>query len=423
MKYSKWLESAIHQRHIKFYSYNDFSIFEEIGDGGFGTVHRSKWKTNGLIIALKKLKDHSDEKTNERFIKELKNLQEVCDHSNIIKFYGITRDLQDRLYMVLQFANGGNLRAHLKKKFPKLEWTDKFRMGREISEGLVFLHQNKIIHLDLHSKNILVHENKMLIADFGLSKQMDDKSITSKPPGMIAYIDPQCLRMENSKVTPYRRNEKSDTYSFGVILWEISSGRPPCPTQMFKDEREKPVEGTPFSYVELYQKCWDDNPTKRPTMDQVSKKLKTLSEDPTITNYIYICNQRVARSILNESERLDSPNNSIENINMDKHEGGQNEPNDSNQGYSDDDTIEFSLLEVIQIRVKTKTIKAVDQFWNFFTMYFLNTGFLWVFQPNARDIIGCGRCGGFWLGNNKKMRIPSNYLSSITYISSKFKYL
>ncbi|CAG8693685.1 4334_t:CDS:2, partial [Cetraspora pellucida] len=71
MKYSKWLESAIHQRHIKSYCYNDFSIFEEIGDGGFGTVHRSKWKTNGLIIALKKLKeDHSDEKSNERFIKE-----------------------------------------------------------------------------------------------------------------------------------------------------------------------------------------------------------------------------------------------------------------------------------------------------------------------------------------------------------------
>ncbi|CAG8848974.1 10256_t:CDS:2, partial [Racocetra persica] len=75
--------------------------------------------------------------------------------------------------LILQLAAEGNLREYLRRNFLKLDWSDKLRFAQEIAEGLLFLHDNGIFHRDLHSKNILVHNRRMLIADFGVSKHMD----------------------------------------------------------------------------------------------------------------------------------------------------------------------------------------------------------------------------------------------------------
>ncbi|RIB16309.1 hypothetical protein C2G38_2190335 [Gigaspora rosea] len=75
-----------------------------------------------------------NEKTTQRFVKELKNLQKACMHPNIIGFYGIG----DFIIWILQLqlANNGDLREYLKINSSKLEWTDKLRMAREILDGL-----------------------------------------------------------------------------------------------------------------------------------------------------------------------------------------------------------------------------------------------------------------------------------------------
>ncbi|RIB16229.1 hypothetical protein C2G38_2091434 [Gigaspora rosea] len=127
--------------------------------------------------------------------------------------------------MVLQYADGGNLQNYLKAK--KTRWTDKLSIAKEIACGLSYLHDNNIIHKDLHPKNILIHQGKPKIADFGLSKQINEVSMTSNSnfedlKGVLQYTEPQCLIDGKDK-----RNKKSDVYSFGVILWEISSGIPP----------------------------------------------------------------------------------------------------------------------------------------------------------------------------------------------------
>ncbi|POG76893.1 kinase-like domain-containing protein, partial [Rhizophagus irregularis DAOM 181602=DAOM 197198] len=109
------------------------------------------------------------------------------------------------------------------------------------------------------------------LADFGLSKRIDETSKSqSKLLGMIPYIDPKILMDNNLK-----SNEKSDIYSIGVLLWEISSGKPPFHEEKYdfnlmykisQGRREIIVPNTPNDYSNLYTECWNNEPSKRPTI-------------------------------------------------------------------------------------------------------------------------------------------------------------
>ncbi|KAF0510163.1 kinase-like protein [Gigaspora margarita] len=226
----EWLEKAISDGHINYLEYKKFTDPTEIGSGVDTSI---------------------DEKAIKDFINELKLLRKVYYHPNIITFYGITKDSSGYYNIVLQYADDRTLREYLKMNFTQLQWTDKLRIAKEIAFGLLFLHNNNIIHKDLHSKNNLIHQKQPKIADFGLSKQINEISMTpnSIVHGIPAYIEPKYFNDHK-----YKRDNKSDVYSFGVILWEILSGRPPFQSfesiyaltiHIFKGNREKPIEGTP----------------------------------------------------------------------------------------------------------------------------------------------------------------------------------
>src|SRR5437667_3701494 len=120
-----------------------------------------------------------------------------------------------------------------------------------------------------------------MIADLGLSKQLTvEVASNSTVYGMPAYVEPQCYKNDG-----YVRNKKSDVYSLGVLLWEITSGCPPFSNvpyytliyKIVKGFREQPMNDTPSDYVNLYQKCWDDDPNLRPIIDDIFNMLETIS--------------------------------------------------------------------------------------------------------------------------------------------------
>src|SRR6185369_1230858 len=102
----------------------------------------------------------------------------------------------------------------------------------------------------------------------------------------MAYIDPQRFKGKS-----FVKNEKSDIYALGVILWELSSGKTPfehldsysLPFEIKNGQREKSVDGTPSEYVKLYTDCWDEDPEKRPTIEFVMETLNGITWRTTIS--------------------------------------------------------------------------------------------------------------------------------------------
>src|SRR6266498_2994797 len=128
--------------------------------------------------------------------------------------------------MVLEHASDGSLRDYLKKKFSKLKWEDKLEILLNIIHNLEFIHDKNYIHKDLHSGNILqFYYNGRIdtkITDLGLAQLVDNSNSPDSISvcGVLPYIAPEIL---NGK--PYTK--ASDIYSFGIIMIEVSTGKPP----------------------------------------------------------------------------------------------------------------------------------------------------------------------------------------------------
>ncbi|CAB4431283.1 unnamed protein product [Rhizophagus irregularis] len=177
----EWIEEKIRNEYIRYFEYDKFSQVNEIDRGAFGKVNKANLTDTGLVALKILFSENSKEEFNEannEFVTELKLLREVDYHSNINRILGITKD-SGYYMLVLEYANEGNLRDYLEKN-SALEWNYKIQMALDIASGLKFLHSKEIIHRDLHSKNILVNNGKLLIADFGLSKKWTEVTTNSK---------------------------------------------------------------------------------------------------------------------------------------------------------------------------------------------------------------------------------------------------
>ncbi|CAB4379571.1 unnamed protein product [Rhizophagus irregularis] len=252
-----WIEEALTKEYFKYYEFENFKHIQEIGSGTFGKVYRANWKNFEHYLALKSFFKPSNI-TIKEIVNELKLQRDVNFHANIIRYYGITK---------LESEN-------------KIDQTKNYLLVMECADGacsVSFLHDEGIVHRDLHSCNVLVHQNSIKLADFGISKRIDEAVETSnsksKLLGMVPYIDPRILLFNNLKL-----NEKSDVYSIGVLLWEISSGNPPFHEESNKSSliyeilygrREKIIPNTPNDYSNLYTECWKGKPNNRPFMHEV----------------------------------------------------------------------------------------------------------------------------------------------------------
>ncbi|CAG8836902.1 43708_t:CDS:2, partial [Gigaspora margarita] len=167
----------IKEHKLKEIPYNYIEVIKILGRGGFGTVYQARFNTL-RNVAIKEIEGATKDKKDQKlFLNEIKRLNE-SNHKRIIKFYGISLDKEKQAcYLVMEFANNGTLREYLQKN--KLEWPYKIQLASQITEGMSYLHSVEIIHHDLHTLNILIHNGNVKISDFGISKNLNSIVATS----------------------------------------------------------------------------------------------------------------------------------------------------------------------------------------------------------------------------------------------------
>ncbi|GLT69400.1 hypothetical protein SLA2020_415550 [Shorea laevis] len=227
-------------------STNNFNPENLLGQGGFGPVYRGTLQT-GQEIAVKRLSRASgqgvDEFKNEVFV--ISNLQ----HRNLVKLLGCCVEGEEKI-LVYEYMPNNSLDTYLFDLLKKelLDWRKRFNIIEGISQGVLYLHRHsrlRIIHRDLKASNILLDEElQPKISDFGLARifgDKEDQANTKRVVGTYGYMPPE-YAMEGLF------SEKSDVYSYGVLLLEIVSGR--RNTSFYNDEH--------LSLVGYAWKLWNE---------------------------------------------------------------------------------------------------------------------------------------------------------------------
>eukprot|EP01125_Pyxidicula_operculata_P011723 TRINITY_DN383_c1_g1_i1.p1 TRINITY_DN383_c1_g1~~TRINITY_DN383_c1_g1_i1.p1 ORF type:complete len:569 (-),score=52.98 TRINITY_DN383_c1_g1_i1:53-1759(-) len=274
---------------IRVIPFDDINLNFIIGTGGFGSVYRADLKNTGQVVAAKKLNLAGSIKTDDpesldmlaSFAAEIKIMASI-EHPNLLPLIGISLDVQtEDILLLTPFVENGSLGSVLfkyKKKFP---YQEKVRIMSEIAYGMHYLHsiRPRVIHRDLKSDNVLLTVNYTVkICDFGLSKMVQKYSKTMTTSGTPHYLAPEAV--EKGKFS-----EKSDVFSYGIILWEIYAERRPFEDLnafqiMYAVVTEKRRPEIPIScpseYTSLINDCLAHEPSERPNFKKIIEELKVM---------------------------------------------------------------------------------------------------------------------------------------------------
>ncbi|XP_028757505.1 G-type lectin S-receptor-like serine/threonine-protein kinase At5g35370 [Neltuma alba] len=194
-----------------------------IGSGGFGAVFKGQLPDK-TVVAVKKIVNMGNQGKKD-FCTEIAIIGNI-HHVNLVKLKGFCAEGRQRL-LIYEYMNRGSLDRTLFGGGPVLEWQERFDIALGTARGLAYLHggcEQKIIHCDIKPENILLHDHfQAKISDFGLSKLLspEQSGLFTTMRGTRGYLAPEWLT--NSAIT-----EKTDVYSFGMVLLELVSGRKNC---------------------------------------------------------------------------------------------------------------------------------------------------------------------------------------------------
>eukprot|EP01130_Rhizamoeba_saxonica_P018203 TRINITY_DN9034_c0_g1_i1.p1 TRINITY_DN9034_c0_g1~~TRINITY_DN9034_c0_g1_i1.p1 ORF type:complete len:373 (+),score=78.17 TRINITY_DN9034_c0_g1_i1:955-2073(+) len=243
-------------------------IDEVIGKGGVGAVYEGSY--NGSKVAIKFF-----EVDDMEFRKEL-SLLSIIKSDHIVKCFG-GNTIDDEKFIVLELMTA-SLADVLASTEIEIDFQLVVEMGLDAAHAIKFLHDCQLIHRDLKSLNLLVsNEMRVKICDFGLTRVVDNNM--THQIGTVSWIAPELFSKKDY-------TEKADIYSFGIVMWELISRQLPFPNipsysipiLVTKGERPTIPDNCPRDWKNLMKKAWKANPIRRPTMDDICKKISRMRD-------------------------------------------------------------------------------------------------------------------------------------------------
>lgn len=201
-----------------------YRIEKVIGVGGMAIVFKAEDILMNRTVAIKMLKNDMSEDSEalRRFINESKAVA-MLSHENIVNIYDVSVKGNTK-YIVMEYIEGITLKSFLKRKGGTLSWRETLNITEQILRALEHAHSKGVIHRDIKPQNIMLLKNGLIkVADFGIAKLPDNDSftLTDKAVGTVNYISPE------QAMNDAPADERSDLYSVGVLMYELSCGQLP----------------------------------------------------------------------------------------------------------------------------------------------------------------------------------------------------
>eukprot|EP01025_Chloroclados_australasicus_P061649 TRINITY_DN8104_c1_g1_i2.p2 TRINITY_DN8104_c1_g1~~TRINITY_DN8104_c1_g1_i2.p2 ORF type:complete len:378 (+),score=40.27 TRINITY_DN8104_c1_g1_i2:135-1268(+) len=263
------------------------SMYPRIGSGGYGTVYVGMYRGEKIAFKVfhKEMQGDLDKAQQEEWCQSMEMLCSL-DHPNLIKNYGVCIQKGHRA-LVMQFANKGNLFSWIHVKKQSLSEGMILKTIRAVAKALVYLHERKIMHRDIKSENILIHQDgnhlDIKIADFDLTQSRGDDSVveTVRGRGTLNYAAPELY------TPPASINEKVDIFSVAMVAYECVSRQIPWYNtpeltiiNMVSNHGKRPqipaTCSTPLR--NLIEQCWDQKPANRPSAKELEQMCDKLLE-------------------------------------------------------------------------------------------------------------------------------------------------
>lgn len=260
----------------------------DIGSGAFGNVFKGRLGNQEVAVKRIIVTDVRN------YQQEVGALSALGAHHHIVAFFGAARK-DDYGYIVMELC-AESLRDYLHK--PPMRPLDARLVRRwmvQCSEGLQFLHSQRMVHRDIKPANILLKDGDIKIADFGFAKAFRSEQLAASmthrmyPRGTYPYMAPELFDTKRvDRGTEY--SFSSDVYAFGIVLWECGSRQAPYAgldeiTIISAVSRGDRPQGAcdpqlPAAYAELFGECWRDARIERPNVEEVARRLREMFDEP-----------------------------------------------------------------------------------------------------------------------------------------------
>ncbi|KAG2614302.1 hypothetical protein PVAP13_4KG380503 [Panicum virgatum] len=234
---------------------------DKVASGTYGDLYHGTYF--GEDVAIKVLKsDRLNENMEKEFAHEVYIMRKIR-HKNIVRFLGACTKPKT-LCIVTEFMKNGSVYDFLHKRKGSFKLPSLLKAAVDISKGMDYLHQNRIIHRDLKTANLLMDEHELIkVADFGVARVKAESGVMTAETGTYRWMAPEVIEHK-----PY--DSKADVFSFGIALWELLTG---------KGLRPVIPRGTNPKLAQLLEKCWEQNPTNRPDFTEILQTLNEIAEE------------------------------------------------------------------------------------------------------------------------------------------------